>query len=342
MKLTMEIQGHSTSEVDSRKNPGQKVTLTAIWGVDNHNRYARAVMFDQVAIALNNKLATLAGGEVLSTKRIAVVLDGEWEQRVVKTAEGEKRFRQFTSNEFNILDGMALEGARLRRDAVLALDKAEKLRKNGQLALAYETAAQFVANYAGVPLELEQFLADAAADDAEFGAVVTETNPEAIAAAHFAKHDVGIADAVSKQTADATAAEEPVAETDEQSPMDFGTSDEELGATENVEIDDVVEEDAISLEAAPETVENDVLDDAPSETAVADTQEQAPVERAAPAPLANASPFASRSPFAASPPFGGSKPFSRPEMPREAAQPTARPATSSSFTASPSPFGPRR
>jgi hypothetical protein len=352
MKLTMEIQGLNTGFSQHTKRPEEKVAWTAVWGTDNNGRYARAVTYGSVAIALNKAInATLGENEVVSAKRIVVTLNGEWQSRAVMKNGKEETQRSFVAKEteqaaaFTILDGMALEAARLRNDATQALRKAEKLRSNGQLPLAYEAVAQFVANYAGVPLDLEKFLADSEADDKEFGATANaDADPEALAAAHFARED-RVKESSEAAPVNAETVEEASEKVDEdlqatsdfgeehEATMDFGADDEVLGpAAEAAGFENVAEEDAIMIDAAP--IE-DVLDDTPPE----------PVRQAS-VPQPRGPAFNTASPFAARPPVqqqaAASKPFSRPEAVRQAPQPVARPVpTQSEQPAAPAFMAPR-
>jgi metal-sulfur cluster biosynthetic enzyme len=358
MKLTMELQGHYAGVSENTRKPGEMVTYTAIWGTDTNGRYARAITYGTVAVALSKSInAMLSENEVVSSKRAVVTLNGEWQTRSVTKNGKEEKQRNFVAREaenapaFNILDGMALEAARLRSDATQALRKAESLRSKGQLALAYEAVSQFVANYAGVPLDLEKFLADNAADDVEFGAIAnSDSDPEAAAAAHFARDDVakGISPSGAErneQQTEATSAEEVVEAADEttnvdvQAPMEFGADDEVLGADANFSNENVAEEDAITIDETPAD-ETDVLDDT---SATAQAEQEAPRQTAS-------SPFGSRpAAFGSRPGFPaqgavGSRPFSRPEPVRQAPQSAARPVPSASERPAPqfvSPRGPK-
>lgn len=338
MKLTMEIQGHYAGVSESTKKPGEMVTYTAVWGTDTNGRYARAITYGTVAIALSKGINAMLGeNEVVSSKRAVITLNGEWQTRSVTKDGKEEKQRTFVAREgdntpaFNILDGMALEAARLRNDATQSLRKAEKLRSSGQLALAYEAVAQFVANYAGVPLDLEKFLADNAADDEEFGAIAkAEADPEAAAAAHFARDDMakGVVSTAAEAAPAADFTEEaevPTEASDEepQAPMEFGAPDDEvLGPDATVANESVAEEDAIVIDATPAD-ETDVLEDTPA--SVQAEQAVAP-QPAAPA-FGNRPPaFGNRSAFPQA--TAASKPFSRPEPVRQAPQPVARPVPS--------------
>lgn len=330
MKLTMEIQGHRSGESDNPRREGEKSTWTTIWGTDTNGRYARAMLYGPTAMALNAKIAAILDpSEVLATKRLVINLEGEWKSKVVKDVTE----RSFWGKEFNILDGMALEGARLRRDAKIALENAEKFRAGGQLGHAYEAVAQFVANFAGVPLDLDQFMADMVAEDVEFGAIA-EANPEALAAAHFARADAVASRSISglspKQDTEENGVEaqpevegnevptEAVEAEAEQAPMDFGSDDGEIGYTGGDNDTDIAEEDAISLDASPVVEEVDVLDDTPASTPA---EEPVPAPSRAPPPFAGGRPaFVPQTSFAPQ----QAKRFERPELPREAPQPSAR------------------
>jgi hypothetical protein len=333
MKMTMEIQGHKSGQ-SARRGSGQMMSWASIWGNDTNNRHAYVKLYGETAEALNKKLASLLDeGEVVSSKRFVITCEGEWKSDEFQKDGKIHQNRFFHAVTFNVLDGPALESARLRRDAMNALKKAEDFRKNGQIALAYEATAQFVANFAGVPLDLEQFLQASAAEDAEFGAVARDHNPEADAADHFARMDAAagispkaaeprlteVAD-VSEKQAHAEEQAMDIGASDEDAPMDFaGDADPELGDVG--EIDDVREEDAINIEAAANVPENDVLDDMPTAPAVEEVKKPAFAVSRAPAPSSDAPRFRSASGAASAP---GSKPFNRPELARPAPQPTAR------------------
>ena len=249
MKLTVEIQGHSCGQSDSTKAPFKKVDWAAVWGSDSKNRTARAVVFGSAALALNTSIAAkMSKDEVLSSKRMVISLEGKWKS-------GEGGSRTFWADKFEILDGMALENARLRSEAVSALGRAEKLRKAGQLALAYEAVAEFTANFAGQPLDLASFLSDVSSDDADFGSVAVDTDPEALAAAHFALEDGG--PALNKSTDDEIDVSSGVDDAPAEPAVGFGDDDPELGA---VDTDEPIAEEA-AIELADEV--KDVLDDAP-------------------------------------------------------------------------------
>jgi metal-sulfur cluster biosynthetic enzyme len=340
MKLTMEIQGHYTGFSPHKQRPAEQVAWTSVWGNDSNGRYARAVTYGTVATALNKAInGMLSENEVVSSKRIVVTLNGEWQTRTVVKDGKEEKQRNFVAKEtehapaFNILDGIALEAARLRNDATQALRSAEKLRNSGQLALAYEAVAQFVANYAGVPLDLETFLADSEADDKEFGSTAhVDADPEALAAAHFAREDRVKETAAPTDTAATEHAPEEATETVDDTPeetadfgapeertAEFGADDEVLGPTSAAaeSSEDVAEEDAIMIDAAPV---DDVLDDSPAEPV-----RQAPAPQPKGPAFQTATPFANRQP---APQQAASKPFSRPEPVRQAPQPVARPVPS--------------
>ncbi|MCS4089604.1 hypothetical protein [Rhizobium sp. BK176] len=345
MKLTMEIQGHHTGFSPHSQRPNEQVAHTTIWGNDTNGRYARARFYGSVALAFNAKIAAmLSENEVVSSKRFVVTLNGEWQTRTFVKDGKEEKQRSFVAKEtehasaFNILDGIALEAARLRNDATQALRKAEKLRNSGQLALAYEAVAQFVANYAGVPLDLESFLADNEADDKEFGSSAhVDADPEALAAAHFARED-RLRDAPESPEASEVAQSNPEEHTEtveatpeetagfgapesaEEPTADFGADDEVLGPTSAAAeaSENVAEEDAIMIDAAPA---DDVLDDTPVEPVL---QSSAPQQKG-PA-FQTATPFANRPPLQQQ--AATSKPFSRPEPVRQAPQPVARPVPS--------------
>lgn len=353
MKLTLEIQGHQSGYSNSK---GTETAWTHLWGKDSNGRFAKAKFYGARADAVNKSLhAKLGEGETVDMKRMVIVLDGEWKQEAA--AEGKRPQRSFYvgvgvkegTPVFKILDGLELEFTRLRKDALSVLENAEKLRGVGQLAMAYEAVGQLVAKIAGVPLDLTEFLAQAAADDAEYGQVAeAEFDPEAQAAATFARADRA-RDVAHETTAekkpDPTDASEPAAEAaSTETPsdpvyMDFG-ADEELGAAPTAEA--LREEDAIVIEdtPSPETPARDVLEDAPQpeekaaeafkeQAAAEETPEPAPAKAEPPKPqpvAAKQPPFASKPSFQPQRPvFQASKPFQRPEMPeRQVAEPAAR------------------
>jgi hypothetical protein len=342
-KMTVEIQGHSTGFSPSKKNPEEMVPWAAVHGLDTKGRHIRCVVYFNTAKALNSQLAKIAGNqEVTADLRIVAVFEGEFRTDISMVDGEERRSRSLHCKSFDILDGLALENARLRRDAVAAISHAEKLRKNGQLALAYDSVGQFVARFAGVPLDLDEFLAASAADDAEFGATNLEADPEAIAAAHFARednraveevdaHDEGIEDSPAESVSDAVEVEtalEAEGETQDFAAQDFGApeADLEFGAPETDE--PLREEAAFEMAPAQDDPLEDFAPEEPSAPAVPETVDPAPARfspgvggagtRPASRPFSmpampsaaerDAEPEARKPPFAAAPPFASAPP----------------------------------
>jgi hypothetical protein len=355
MKLTMEIQGHYAGFSENQKKPDGTVTHTVIWGTDTNGRYARAIAYGPVAIALSKQISALLGeNEVIASKRAVITINGEWQTRIVTKDGKDEKQRSFVARvesdnipAFKILDGMALEAARLRKDATDALARAEKLRSSGQLAFAYEAVAQFVANYAGVPLDLEKFLADSAADDAEFGAASHGIDPEEAAAAHFAREDriKDTATPAAEPITEPDVAEQDVvasqADNESEAPQkeaeEFGDFQEVLGAVDETVVnsdENVAEEDAIVIDADG-AIDADVLDDGSSVSEVKEPSPQATQSFGS-----RPSGFGSRpGGFGTPPSTPASKPFSRPEVTRPATQPTARAIPAQEERPSPFPFG---
>lgn len=250
MKLTMEITGVESGQAHSKKK-GELVDWTRVTGTDRNGRFAKALLFGPPAIALGQKLSgLLSRGEDIGSKRLSVTFDGAW-----KTDEKTGK-RNFWASTFDILDGIALEAERLRKDARDSLKTAEAFRANGDMPHAYEALARFVANYAGVPLDLEGLDA-AESDDAIFGPIASESDPdpEDLAAAEYARQDGRAAGAVeSEQTA-------PPAEVSSEAPADFDSGmDAELSG-EPVGDDVPVQH---GLNDAVASASPDVLDDEPS------------------------------------------------------------------------------
>jgi hypothetical protein len=319
MKLVMEIERYSPGQSASKKPGAPRIPYVKVSGIDRHGLPARAVLFNGRALAFNAEIARILGPEeVVDGKRLVVHLDGDWktdtwtddngkEQRsrsfVVNAAEGEKAFQ--------FLDGLNLEAARLRRDADVALTMAEKLRSQGNLAVAYEMVARFVANYAGKPLDLEAFLADAAADDREFGAVAdNDIDFESDAAAHFA-----LADAANGIVPEDSAEEELTVEQIEIEEREAAPQDNEppisepgpsVGGADEVQ-DFGPGEIGIVETAEPRSEEGSMEIDAAAEADVLDT----PVDKPAAAAPAK-SPFNSGSPFGAGGAPFANRPFTPP------------------------------
>jgi hypothetical protein len=135
-------------------------------GVENDVRYTRirgpygnstlpVKVKGAMSAALNARLAaTLSDGETIETKRLVVELTGEFK---TFTNDAGQRRRYFSADKFDVVQGPALELARMRREAADVLENAEILRKAGRIDQAYKMVSTTFAEFARVALDLSDF-----------------------------------------------------------------------------------------------------------------------------------------------------------------------------------------
>jgi hypothetical protein len=135
-------------------------------GIENDVRYTRirgpygnstlpVKVKGTMSAALNARLsATLSDGETIETKRLFVELTGEFQ---IFTNESGQRRRYFSADKFEVVQGPALELARMRREAAEVLENAEILRKAGRIDQAYKMVSTTFAEFARVALDLSDF-----------------------------------------------------------------------------------------------------------------------------------------------------------------------------------------
>lgn len=135
-------------------------------GVENDVRYTRirgpygnstlpVKVKGAMSAALNARLAaTLSDGETIETKRLVVELTGEFK---TFTNDAGQRRRYFSADKFEVVQGPALELARMRREAADVLENAEILRKAGRIDQAYKMVSTTFAEFARVALDLSDF-----------------------------------------------------------------------------------------------------------------------------------------------------------------------------------------
>lgn len=258
-------------------------------GVDKKNRVASAVCFDDVAEAIVRQIANVvSNGETLKSRRVIVNFDGDWRDGKTFVKDGKEITpRRFFAKSFQIPEGPALERIRIQRDSLKLVERAEALREKGRLEEAYALVAEYVAELAGVPLDLADINQADQADDEDFGHrdEATASDPEARAARHFARTDNNRP--VNEDTA-------PVSSSDALTDDD----DVELSQPEGNDEDGIVQEEEAMTLAGDE----DVLDDEPG------------IEEEAPEPVKQA---AKPAPTPARP-MGLGRPFSRPGLPQMA------------------------
>lgn len=136
---------------------------------------------------------TLAEGETISSKRLFVELKGTFKQF---TNDAGRRIRYFDPVDFRIVDGPALQLARLRGEAFDILSNAEELRKAGRVGMAYKAIASYVSELAQFPLDLTTI---EEADMAITREMAEEHDPESEAAAHYERKDAAEAAAAAEE-----------------------------------------------------------------------------------------------------------------------------------------------
>lgn len=139
-----------------------------------------------MAAALNARLAAmLSEGETIVGKQLAVEVTGEFN---VFTNDAGQRRRWFSADKFEVVQGPALELARMRRDAASALETAEMLRKAGRIDQAYKMVTTTFAEFARVPLDLSDL------DDEHLMGAISEPplNAEKAALAQLAQEEADL------------------------------------------------------------------------------------------------------------------------------------------------------
>lgn len=329
MKLILDAEDfrYGTFEKDGKSKPWARLT-----GRDTRGRYAQAVVFDNLADALNSDLANLTGpGEEIGDKHFIVEMTGEWrdgKQRLDSSgkplfnADGSpKRSRSFHVETYAVLTGPALELARARKLAVDALAQATEANAKGDRDEAYAALWEFVARVARRPADNADEDMTAQAEAAPGASTpAAEATPEASApvadTAPAADAASGETASVSEASADQAAQTAP-AEGDDTSLVEAPV----------VETADQAQDPAAETSAAAEVPATEA---APAETAVPVTVETKAAEKVEEAVK----------PTAAKPAGGIARPgFGKPGL-RPAAQTQAKPAAAPAAAAPPASASP--
>lgn len=147
MKIVMEIVKCSNGVYD------QKRPYTVLLGRTEANNWTKAMAWDQVGLALLDKIkGVLQPDEDVGARRIMVDCDGYWSART-KKREGHPDTveHKFIIKAFTILNGPSLEAARMRLDAGVVLAEAYKSFEREDLLSAYRMLEGFVASIARCP-----------------------------------------------------------------------------------------------------------------------------------------------------------------------------------------------
>jgi hypothetical protein len=224
--MTVQVVSHETGKEDNR-------TWTKLMVLNSRGRFHAKFHGPKAEKLTRDLLATLADGETIGTKRLFIELFGEFTSF---TRPGSTfKVRYFKAEDYKVINGPALELARLRGDALQVLQQAETLRNAGAFAQAYKAIATYAAELAQYPLDLSEL----AVDDALLGQISEEDyNPEAAAAAHYERQEA---------IAQSEAAAEDVAITDD-IPVGPGPDDLDevvLSGTSAEAVEDVPEADSL-------------------------------------------------------------------------------------------------
>lgn len=229
-------------------------------GTENNQRYTRIVgpyggrslpvkVRGNMAAALNARLsATLSEGETIESKKLFVELTGEF---VTFTNAQNQRRRYFSAEKFEVVQGPALELARMRREAASVIENAEMLRKAGRIDQAYRMVATTFAEFGQVPLDIADL-----DDDHLIGELAEPpVNAEKAALAQLAMEDaaaaapaIAVDDEVVMEATSSASNPQDVAET-----LEFQTS-------EALKSDEINEEPAAEAGDYPAASEDDVND----------------------------------------------------------------------------------
>jgi hypothetical protein len=187
--ITVQVVGHETGKENNS-------TWTRITVVNSRGRFNAKYWGAKATNLTRDLLNTLQPGETIATKRLFIELNGDFE---TFTKEGSNfKVRYFKAEDYAIIDGPSLELARMRGEALSAVNNSETLRNAGALAQAYKSLAAYVAELAQLPLDLsemrdiEALTGTLSEDDGE------AFNPEAAAAAHYLREEA-LAEAIADE-----------------------------------------------------------------------------------------------------------------------------------------------
>jgi hypothetical protein len=282
-------------------------------------RTIHGTLFDGPANALHKKLgAIVPEGENIASMNLMIDIEGRWVERASTPGNDgaeKKNSRYFKIHEFDVLDGRALEIARISRDSARVLEVSQKVTT---VEDAYQVLAEFVARLGRVTYDpsASAYLSKSHGVDAglESSDEVPASDPEEDAARRYEEQDrvSGLTGAILDAPELATnPTAEPVAEVSEAAEVDetpdepqpqFDEADEVVltGSTEEaenaMEIESITLEDDNPLSAETVTTEEDEpdftesteaddvqADDVSEPVEEPSVEEPAPVQQAAPA-----------------------------------------------------------
>lgn len=178
--MTVQILSHEAGKEDNE-------SWTRLQVVNPRGRFYVKFKGAKAEALTRDLVNTLSEGETIASKRLFIELFGEW--TTFTRPNSSFKVRYFKAENYKVVNGPSLELARIRGQALEALQNAEVLRNAGAIAQAYKVVAAHLAELAQFPLDLS----DAAdMDDALIGQIAEgheEYNPEKAAAAHYARED---------------------------------------------------------------------------------------------------------------------------------------------------------
>ena len=220
----MSLETHQEATPEGSKVPF--ITISKLTVANAKGRFT-AKFRGTKALNLNREIKeTLTEGETVSGKRLFVELTGGFKQF---TNDAGRRIRYFEAEDFRLVDGPALQLARIRGEAFDILTNAEALRDAGRVGMAYKAVASYLAELGQFPLDLAAIdEADAAIENG----MAEDYDPEGAAASYFARQDAD--EAVAAELEDGAAPAEDdgldgddlILSSDEDLPLD-GVSVEE-------------------------------------------------------------------------------------------------------------------
>ena len=285
--MAVQVVGHEAGKEDN-------VSWTRLDVANHRGKFVVKFKGSKAENLTRDLMKTLAPGETIASKRLFVELIGEF---TTFTKPGSTyKIRYFKAEDYKVVDGPSLALARMRGQAAEVLQNSEMLRSAGAVGQAYKMLAAHLAEIAQIPLDLSE-IDDL--DDALFGRMSDADegfDPEAAAAAHYARQDAAASELAAQEDAEIPVAPapeiEPASDIDlDDIPMSAADADDisSLELSDALEIaEDAAdgayasqyEEDASAVADVPEDDE-DSTDDQEEDASVhpEDVPEAAPVRR---------------------------------------------------------------
>lgn len=266
--MAVQVVGHEAGKEDN-------VSWTRLDVANHRGKFVVKFKGAKAENLTRDLMKTLAPGETIASKRLFVELIGEF---TTFTKPGSTfKIRYFKAEDYKVVDGPSLALARMRGQAAEILQNSEMLRNAGAVGQAYKMLAAHLAEIAQIPLDLSEI---EGLDDALFGRMSDADegfDPEAAAAAHYARQDTAASELAAVEDAEIPVA--PVSEAEPGSDIDIDLDDIPMSADSADDISTL--EASAPLEIADETAEGEHdsrYEDDAAEVADVPEDEQEPSE----------------------------------------------------------------